>query len=309
MLRKIALATLLSIVLAGCNDGDLVSPAEPTPEPTEPPPPNEAPIADIDASPLYSTNETAHFDGYWSYDPDGYIVSYDWSIVSAPAGSSSVLVASGTDGSAVNWFVDFAGDYTLQLLVTDDDGLTDTETFSFSATPSALHVQVAWPTQYGQADMDLHLVAVSAETPAPGIWSSAWDCHYTNCKTALGDDLEWGVAGLADNPRLDVDNITIDVPENTVIQTPSDGTYRVLVHYYYPHAGGGDIPIDLQVNVWIGTSGTPAFSGTKTLTVTDQVWEVADIVWLGGGGTVNVIDSITTTTKPGFFTGVAKAEH
>ncbi len=295
---------ITALSLAACNDGGLVAdPVEsPTPEPTATPAQNEPPIADISGSPMYAPNETAHFDGWFSWDPDGWIVGYQWSLVSAPTGSVSNLTPSG-DGSAANLFIDLAGDYTVQLTVTDDGGLTDSETFTFSAAPVSLHVQLDWPAQYGDADMDLHLVATSAATPAPAIWSSAYDCYYSNCKTEFGDVLDWGVAGPADNPRLDVDNVTIDVPENTVIATPADGTYRVLVHYYLPHLGGGDIPVDVAIKVWLGTSGTPVFTANRQMTATDQVWEVADIVWLGGNGTVSPIDNMTTTTKPGFLVG------
>src|SRR5438105_11575939 len=87
---KLSLAALLlSTSLVACNNSNVVGvPVQPSPTDTP-----SAPIAIIDSgSPIYSTFDTATFDGSGSYDLDGYVVSYDFSLVAAPPGSTAVLV-------------------------------------------------------------------------------------------------------------------------------------------------------------------------------------------------------------------------
>src|SRR5436309_15920284 len=113
-------------------------------------------------------------------------------------------------GGIANWYIVIAGDYTIQLKVTDNNGLSNATTYDFSAAPSDFHVRLSWPGQYGQADMDLHIIDTTAVSPAPQLWDMQWDCHYRNCKTSEGANLDWGVPGaVIDNPRQDVDNIDV----------------------------------------------------------------------------------------------------
>ena len=164
--RHSALAMSLALALVGgslsaCNDSGVVGAPvaeSPTPTPTATPGAPQAPIAIIESgSPIYSTLDDATFDGYFSYDPDGYVVSYAWQVVTAPAGSTSAMVPDAFDGSTSSLYLDLPGTYTIKLTVTDNDGLTGSETYSLDATVSAFHVQLAWPGQYTMADMDLYI--------------------------------------------------------------------------------------------------------------------------------------------------------
>ena len=293
LISVVVSALALAFATAGCNDSGVVAaPAQPSP--TDTPAQPEAPIAVIDsASPVYSTMDTASFDGWLSYDPDGYIVSYQWDLVTKPASSTATLTPS-VDGTTSTMFIDIAGDYSIKLTVTDNDGLTGSTTYDFSATPSDFHVRLSWPAQYTEADMDLHLINTTAVSPAPQLWDMAYDCHWRNCKPSENEFLDWGVAGSnVDDPRLDVDNIAESVPENMNIQTPANGTYRMEVHYY--NSSGG-IPVNASIDVWL--HGALVYNTAATLTAIDQVWVVGDIVWSSGGGVVVPINSMTTTVKP-----------
>lgn len=295
LLTIVVSAIALGTVTAGCNDSGVVA-APVQPSPTDTPAQPQAPVAVIDsASPVYSTMDTASFDGWLSYDPDGYIVNYQWELLAKPASSTATLTPS-IDGTTSSLFIDIAGDYSIKLTVTDNDGLTGSTTYDFSATPSDFHVRLSWPQQYTEADMDLHVIDTTAVAPAPQLWDMAYDCHWRNCKPSQGENLDWGVAGTStDNPRLDVDNISETVPENMNIQTPSDGTYRVEVHYYGSSLGSA-IPVTTDIDVWLG--GTLVYNTAATLTAIDQVWVVGDIVWTSGGGVMVPINSMTTTIKP-----------
>ena len=303
--RRSAVAMSLALALVGgsfsaCNDSGVVGAPvaeSPTPTPTATPGAPQAPIAIIESgSPIYSTLDDATFDGYFSYDPDGYVVSYAWQVVTAPAGSTSAMVPDAFDGSTSSLYLDLPGTYTIKLTVTDNDGLTGSETYSLDATVSAFHVQLAWPGQYTMADMDLHIVSMIATNGVAAMWDNTNDCHYRNCKPSFGQSLDWGTAGDAtDNPRLDIDNIYSAVPENTNIETPKDGTYRVMVHYY----GSSSVPtVDATVNIYLSGATIPTMSFSEPMTAIDQVWTVADIVWANGSGTIMTINSNGTTTGP-----------
>jgi len=62
--------------------------------------------------------ETVTFNASASYDPDGYIVSYEWDFGDDATGT----------GMIVTHAYDVAGDYIVTLNITDDDGETDTKT-------------------------------------------------------------------------------------------------------------------------------------------------------------------------------------
>ena len=293
-----AMLALLAGGVAGCNNTKLApapieTPPPPTPTPT---PAADDPIAVINGgSPSYATLATAAFDGSASYDPaGGTITSYAWSMIDAPSGSASNPTPSGTNGDQVSFFCDVAGNYTIQLVVTNQAGHTGTAVYTFAAVPSDdLHVELTWVNQYTKADMDLHLVNRSQAATPPKMWNATYDCHWENCQTQFGEVLNWWAAGTADNARLDIDNISETTPENINIATPHDGTYRIEVHYYSDHTGSvPTLHVDNTVNVYIG--GALVYTATKTLTNVDDVWVVGDVVWSGGTGTVTPLGSVVS---------------
>jgi PKD repeat protein len=78
---------------------------------------NRPPVALINYSPReISPGTLVTFDGSRSYDPDGYIVSYSWKI-------DGILVS--TQRSFTRSFS--SGNYEVELTVTDNQGLTDSE--------------------------------------------------------------------------------------------------------------------------------------------------------------------------------------
>jgi uncharacterized protein YfaP (DUF2135 family) len=90
-----------------------------------------------------------------------------------------------------------------------------------------LRVQLSWDTDF--SDIDLHLIRPG------GTVESDNDCFYANCTFG---GLEWGAAGAAGNPVLDVDDTEGYGPENIIIPSGAEaGEYRVVVHNYdgYPN--------------------------------------------------------------------------
>ncbi|MHB9285499.1 PHB depolymerase family esterase [Halobacteriales archaeon Cl-PHB] len=91
---------------------------------------NTAPTADVSASSTTVTvGDTVDFDGTGSSDSDGSIASYGWDWT-----SDGTYDASGSTASH-SWSA--AGDYTVTLRVTDDDGATDTASVTVTVESSS----------------------------------------------------------------------------------------------------------------------------------------------------------------------------
>jgi hypothetical protein len=88
-----------------------------------PPPPasKQPPVAIIDAPSTGSKNQSMHISGAKSYDPDGTIVDYKWTL-SATSTSSYSGTLTGANGGNITWKQ--SGSWIVFLEVTDNDGLT-----------------------------------------------------------------------------------------------------------------------------------------------------------------------------------------
>ena len=114
------------------NDGELDSAPDPIMVSTE----NSRPVADAGPDQAAGVGDTVVLDGGASSDADGDPLTFDWSLLSAPATSTAVLTDA--DTAEVSLVPDLAGDYVIQLIV--NDGTLD------SAPDTAL-VTVTVPNQ------------------------------------------------------------------------------------------------------------------------------------------------------------------
>ena len=217
---------------------------------------------------------------------DGAVVSYRWATRALPAGSSSTP-PSPADAAATRFTPDVAGDYTLQLTVTDDDGETGVcETIVRALVAEGLRVELYWNppdrschTSPGTAgcdssDVDFHLLH-----PMATRWfDDSLDCHYSNCS---GAGLAWFEAGRDDDPRLDLDQTDGFGPENINIDVPAAATYRVGAHFFSDDGMG---PAEVYVNIYCGVGSAAPIASFGPVTLrNDQFWKVADVA-VGGGG-------------------------
>lgn len=96
---------------------------------------NTPPVADAGPNQFVRTGTTVTIDGSRSTDVDGQPITYRWSLLSAPAGSTAVL----SDPSAVRptFVADQAGTYVAQLTVNDGavDSAPDTVTITTENSP------------------------------------------------------------------------------------------------------------------------------------------------------------------------------
>ncbi len=201
-------------------------------------------------------------------DPDGGTVSYMWTVISRPTGSTST--PSSPTSASTNFFLDASGTYELELCVTDDEGETACCTVTIDSTPpGVLQVELAWDQPYG--DVDVHLLNVT-RTPPDGWWT-ADDCHYANPAP------DWGPGGAAANPTLDRDDRDGYGPENISIDTsPQSGTYNIGVHYYCDNSSGGSGSTDATIRVFCMGSLIATYTGIR-LDETDEWVNVARVRW------------------------------
>ncbi|PKI12630.1 PKD domain-containing protein [Colwellia sp. 12G3] len=80
---------------------------------------NLAPTANAGAPMLVVTGQKINLDGTQSTDPEGAMLSYHWSLVSAPSGSAATLSAK--DIVAPEFTPDELGNYVFQLIVNDGE--------------------------------------------------------------------------------------------------------------------------------------------------------------------------------------------
>lgn len=252
--------------------------AQPPPDPvdTAPPPPpgNEPPVAVCSVLPaeIQPPFELATFYGDSSFDPDGSVTKYTWTILSQPPGSALVLPMN-NEPNRGPFMPDLAGDYVAQLVVEDNDGaVSDPCVTTLASVPGEdLWIELFW--SHNDDDMDLHVVR-----DAGLLWNNNDDCHYANCKNSPYPT--WGAAGSPGNPQLDLDDLPGKGPENVNVDDPGDDTYTVVVHDYKlsGHQWAGDN--DVTINIYIG--GLLEWTGTKNITDEDKEIPFAKITWATG---------------------------
>ena len=108
-------------------------------------PVNDPPIADAGDDENGSTGQVVTLDGSDSFDPDGDTITYAWTIVSAPAGSTAALSAATT--SAPTFTPDRNGVYRFELTVSDgtatsSDQVDVTALGAITLTPDPLNLQI-----------------------------------------------------------------------------------------------------------------------------------------------------------------------
>lgn len=224
-------------------------------------------VCSVAPNPVTPPFTPATFDGSGSYDQSGEeIVIYYWELFEKPTGSAATLpYSSGIQVS--DFYADLAGDYVGQLTVTNQSGFTDTCSVVLQAIPAqSLWVEMFW--QYPGDDMDLHLLAPN------GILETDSDCYYANCSWS---GLDWGVAGVtADNPTLDIDDISGSGPENINIYAPeTSGVYTVYVHDYpgSVYSGSNNVTINIYLN------GSLVWTDTRPISIEDSYTPFSSINW------------------------------
>ena len=94
-----------------------------------------SPASRLEAAQTVNVQDVVTLNGQASYDANGDTLSFQWSMTTAPSGSTSTLAS--TDQSSTSFTPDVAGLYVVQLVV--DDG-------SQSSLPSMISITANAPT-------------------------------------------------------------------------------------------------------------------------------------------------------------------
>ncbi|MBU2182384.1 MAG: PKD domain-containing protein, partial [Gammaproteobacteria bacterium] len=183
------------------NDGTLDS----TPDAIRLDTQNTRPVANAGPDQRLDTGSQVLLDGSASYDVDGDPLSYLWSMLSKPLGSSAELEQA--DSASPEFTLDMAGEYTLQLIVSDG---------TLSSTPDAVVVSTnnTRPVAYAGADQTAKIgdpltLDGSASTDADGdTLSYSW---------SISSKPNGSNASLS-QPQAVSTGITLDSPGSYIIQ-------------------------------------------------------------------------------------------
>lgn len=239
----------VNVVLLGGNGGDY-----------------EAPVADIDCSVLAGLTppRTIVMDGRLSDDPedtlDEHELTFEWELTERPELSRTYFMSPNQEVPEL--FIDVAGVYEVQLIVTDFNGVSsEPAKCEANIVPDEqLYIALSWDT--GESDLDLHLV------PGGNAMWGCMDCFF--CNPIPFWPLEWGI------PIYALDNTSGYGPENINVMNPGDQSYYIRTHYYSNHGGGStNATISIYVNRSLFGTYTKEISGAA------QRWKLGYITFDG----------------------------
>jgi len=166
------------------------------------------------------------------------------------------------------------------------------------------------------SDVDLHLKR-SPNARWFDAGASGDDCFYMNCKVCdtyneaecraeiaeynanpdrpPPSQVQWSAPLDTDDPRLDLDDVEGQGPENLNINAPRNGTYRLGVHYYEDDGFG---PSTVSVRIFCEGGVVEQFGPLILDDVGDgggprtEFWEVADIEWSNGSCQVRPLGTV-----------------
>ncbi len=192
-------------------------------------------------------------------------VSYRWEVLTAPPGGLY------TFGSATAMCTTFTsvivGTYTIRVTVTDAMGRTATCTTTVTLEAHGLRVELTWDTTGTDIDLHMHNRSAAAWFGAP----MQSDCFFAE-RTP-----RWDAPSRLDDPSLDVDDLDGLGPENIRVDEPvTSQIYSIGVHYW-----AGTARTTPTVRIYCGATlmatYTRALNGGPALGATNDFWRVARV--------------------------------
>ncbi len=220
---------------------------------------NDVPTANAGSDQTRTRTQTVILDGSGSNDIDGDTLTYQWSLVSVPSGSTTTLSNSSNVNSS--FIADVSGVYELELIVNDGNIASAPDTVTITASPR----MVAVPSLINLPQLDAQAAITSA-----GL-----------------------VLGIITTANSDT------VPLNAVIsQNPVSGTQIVEGSVVDLVLSIGSVPINLSVtihaapeSILVGESTTLTWSSTMA----DMAFIEPDVGSVAENGTLTITPDHTTT--------------
>jgi hypothetical protein len=126
---------------------------------------NTPPVADAGANRAVATGVVVVLDGSNSSDADHDPITWSWSLISRPAGSTAVLQGAGT--VSPSFFADVAGTYVAQLIVSDGFTTSNPSTVTITAGTAGISLSPN-PLNISNSSAVL-VITLASPAPAGGI--------------------------------------------------------------------------------------------------------------------------------------------
>ena len=188
---------------------------------------NKPPTASFDANPPDpALNEAVTFDGSLSSDPDGSIITYEWTITKEK-GSGTVRTAT---GEFLSHTFEETGRYTIHLTVTDDEGATDSASLPLpiEVDPGTPEPRIRGPESPVPAGREVTFSGEQSRDPDGRITSYTWTVSQqgTAIKQVIGEifTYQFPDAGTytVELEVLDTDNISATTSRSINVTAPNE---------------------------------------------------------------------------------------
>ena len=220
------------------------------------------PVADITCPSSVSSPSELYLSGAGSTDPNGQLLSYQWTVERKPGSSQAQLTTPTDSQTYIN--VDVAGDYQVNLTVQNQDGTLSpaAECLFYAEPPADIHIELSWDA--ANADFDLHLSKEEEQ-----LFTFEHDCCWCNPQPT------WSTEDQS-NPILSTDSSDYTIPEEIDVWLAEDRDYHLNVHYF-SDLGAGQSTATIRIYL----SGVLVEQYSQEM-IHNQMWNVGFIRWTTG---------------------------
>jgi len=212
---------------------------------------NQLPIADGGGDQTVNTGTSVILDGSGSSDPENAALTYSWTLIKQPAGSTASL--SSVDTQSTQLTPDRDGDYLVQLVVNDgiDDSAPDIVRVSSSSLFGATSLTVVNSLPFAPSDVEIPtwiqidtdgsdtIRVTSPVDEIPGNFATAIQVTYSSATAAdFGAFSGWSIISPA---VLTIDDSTIPA---FIVQRVADGVYYKIVPAFTSLEGTFTVQLD-----------------------------------------------------------------